>query len=90
MIVRVDDNGLNANMESKSEDKTETIEHLAAALEPHKDEARFLVIDHKWVAADGRKISKMCVVGYAPDVCAKNDKVIISSNLTNFKDAMPK
>ena len=51
---------------------------------------RWLVIDHKWNGADGRKIRKMVIISYAPESCDKMHKVFLSTHQGAFKDSMPK
>ena len=48
------------------------------------------MIDLEWVAEDTRKISKTCVIAYAPDVGNKDDKVAYSSHLAGFKAGLEK
>ena len=51
---------------------------------------RYIVHEIEWVAADGRKISKTCLIGYAPDEGNKEDKVAVSAHLAAFKDGLEK
>ena len=48
------------------------------------------MIEHNWTAADGRKISKIVVIAYAPDGCEKTEMVAYSMGLSNFKDSLNK
>ena len=48
---------------------------------------RYIVIDYEWVAADGRKISKLSMIAYAPDDgCEKAEKVAYSMNIASVKN----
>ena len=51
---------------------------------------RYIVIDLEWVAADGRKISKICLIGYAPDGGEKWGTVGIPAHLEVFKSGLGK
>ena len=42
---------------------------------------RWCVIDLEWEADDGRKVSKVCLIAFAPDNAASNqDKFLVAAN----------
>lgn len=46
-----------------------------------KTAARWCVIDLEWEADDGRKVSKVCLIAFAPDNAASNqDKFLVAAN----------
>jgi hypothetical protein len=42
---------------------------------------RWCVFDLEWEAEDGRKVSKVCLIAFAPDDCVSNqEKFLVAAN----------
>lgn len=48
--------------------RDETFDQFKASIEPTS--SRWAVFELEWIAADGRKMSKVCLIAFAPDNAA--------------------